>query len=450
MGNAVSNQVEINNFEKVDIEKVISTDSNNDIPLPVLEEGLKGNLDKKQELSEFDFNPRFLKACQDGNLPEVENLISQGIDYKKYSNQAVILSASSNQLKIVKYLISLGADITDSHGDAIVFASDHGHLEMVKYLVSLGMNVKTQNNRPLIYASGGGHLEMVKYLIEQGADINAQDGLALIAASNRGHFDTVKYLIDQGANIKAQRYEPLRIAIVHAHLNIVKYLVEKGSKVSNGFLNLASNENIMKYLISTGIKIPRERSEILNRVIAEIISEKITHEKIETKTRGLLPLVNGYFSPVEPLVYGNSIQIENTVKVPIILNKCVIHKEFYAIPFTIDLFDDFKVEMLPGDTLFSAELYIGQEPKFLVKRIGLNTTYGKCEKHAFFDKPVNNLYKNMRLWIKINLENGRDSIEIFRKLMIYGYICPENIRKTLDSTLPENIQEILMIKPAEL
>ena len=464
MGNSVS-EPEVNNFSKVNIDQVMGIDNpifaleEKSGPFPIekksfmdsIENSIKENPLKEGELTEFDYNPRFLKACKDGDLSEVEKLVSQGIDYKKYYNQAAMIEASSGQLKIVKYLISLGSDITDMYGDAIVLASAHGHLEMVKYLVSLGMNIKAQNDRPIIYASANGHLDVVKYLIEQGAHVNAQDGSALIMASSRGYLDVVKYLLTHDANINIQHYEPLRIAILHDQLEMVKYLIEKGSKMDNSFLNVVSNVETIKYLISIGTEIPNTRGKILNEAITEIISEKLMHEKIETNNKGLLPLIGGTFSPVEPLVYCNTIKLENIVRIPIILKESPIHHGFYAIPNTIDLFDDFKIEMLPGDTLLSAELYIGQEPKFLLKRIGLNTTYGKCKKHSFFDRPVNNLYSRVGLWIKIKLENDRD-FSRFRKLMIYGYICPENIRRPLilNSTFPKNIQEILEIKPAEL
>ena len=92
----------------------------------------------------------FLKACEDGNLTKVEELI-----------ESVKENAS-------------GRD--DMFGSALRHAAKQGHVDVVKVLIRNGANVNAVDKdiwKALHYAASRGHIDVAKVLIQNGADVNA-------------------------------------------------------------------------------------------------------------------------------------------------------------------------------------------------------------------------------------------------------------------------------------
>ena len=109
---------------------------------------------------------QLLRACLNGNLNKVKDLLNQGANIHYYDDDPLHIASKHGHLDIVKYLITQGANIHASDDYALSLASTNGHLEIVKYLISKGANIHADNDYILCLASHYGHLDIMKYLIQ--------------------------------------------------------------------------------------------------------------------------------------------------------------------------------------------------------------------------------------------------------------------------------------------
>ena len=216
-------------------------------------------------------NKQLLKACEDGSLQQVQDLLEAGADTR--SSRAQVINAATNQgwmplhraaysghIMIVRFLVEKhNADVnaTDHFGQtALYWAATKGHIGIVRFLVEehkVAINVATtQGWTPLHDAARNGHEAVVKFLVEQRADtgsrfyysslagqasraqiINAADNdghTALYWSAHNGHLNVAKLLVEQGADINAkdQRgHSALQIAARNGHMEVVKFLLEQ-------------------------------------------------------------------------------------------------------------------------------------------------------------------------------------------------------------------------------
>ena len=106
----------------------------------------------------------------------------------------------------------------------MIKACREGDLNTVKELVEQGVNIHAHEDDPVLSAVYYGHLDVVKYLVEQGVDIHSENDCALLWAAKGLHLDVVKYLVEQGANVHAADVYVLRWASDYGHVSTFIYL----------------------------------------------------------------------------------------------------------------------------------------------------------------------------------------------------------------------------------
>ena len=121
-------------------------------------------------------------------------------------------------------------------------ACREGDLERVRQLIQDGQDVNRDDNRygdtPLMLAAFNGHDQMVHELIRAGADVNGKNNykqIALHFASWEGHSSVVKTLTEAGASLNEQNEwerTPLMDAACKGHANVVVELIRAGADVS--------------------------------------------------------------------------------------------------------------------------------------------------------------------------------------------------------------------------
>ena len=164
-----------------------------DVYLPIDAAFEDGNLDELRRL--LTANPKYLrdvhegndwwkwKAAIDGRLPELQALVSLGLDV----NESRDIPDPDNPFCIFE--------------GPILHASTEGHADVVRWLLEKGAKINyTVNGKvrclPLLRAACRGHLEIVKLLVEHGADLNFDFNghTPLSQAEGYGHPEVAAYL----------------------------------------------------------------------------------------------------------------------------------------------------------------------------------------------------------------------------------------------------------------
>ena len=130
-------------------------------------------------------------------------------------------------------------DSMEPKDKALYKAAFDGNLAEVQLLVSKGAAVNSadiEKRTPLIMAAYGGHTAVVEFLYDQGADINHRDGegmTALMHASKRSFNQTAAFLLSNGAEVNVQsrkrRVTALMIAAVADNVGLMSLLLEHGA-----------------------------------------------------------------------------------------------------------------------------------------------------------------------------------------------------------------------------
>jgi TPR repeat protein len=143
--------------------------------------GIKKNKNKAYEWYEkaAEHNKKdkirlLMRACDDGFLPTLERLISQGVNINakdEFGKTALHTACREGHLRIVKYLMGKGfknVNAKDKLGlTPLHYASYHGHLNVVKYLVEdckADVNANGTDGTPIDWARYGKQFEVEKYL----------------------------------------------------------------------------------------------------------------------------------------------------------------------------------------------------------------------------------------------------------------------------------------------
>ena len=196
-----------------------------------------------------------LKAAQEGNLPAVKRLLSQG--------------ASINAAE---------PSLSHKGWTALHFATFHGHRAVAEFLISKGADrmSKTRAGLSVMYtACVGGLLELCKELVTKTgvtSEENMADWTPLHGAAAGGHLEIVRFLIEKGADVNAvdnAKSAPLHWVAFHGAgeraLAVAKLLLEKGARV-NAFDMLnktpldhaAGKEPLSKLLREAGAKFGKD------------------------------------------------------------------------------------------------------------------------------------------------------------------------------------------------
>ena len=189
---------------------------------------------------------------------------------EEHSEDLLVWSVYSNNLKYVKWLIEHGDDVNGNNedGTAFILACQRGHLEIVKYLIVKGVNIFVDNEQPLKTSCVYGRDKVVKVLIKNGSKPQNQP-MSLYYASSNGYTEgdkesytnTVKLLIDTGIDVNM--YNVLIIACNFKATSIIELLMDAGINVENqiaALKHVCSVENYKNYkiaelLLKKGVKI---------------------------------------------------------------------------------------------------------------------------------------------------------------------------------------------------
>ena len=189
------------------------------------------------------------KACEEGNLERVRQLIQDGQDVNttggdRFVATPLIFAADRGHVQVVGELIRAGARVNAKDNrkqTALYWASWSGHSSVVTTLIEAGANLNEQDvdgMTPLIRAAVIGHVQVVGELIRAGARVNAKDNrkqTALHWASWSGHSSVVTTLIEAGANLNEQDeagMTPLMEAANRGHVQVVGELIRAGARVN--------------------------------------------------------------------------------------------------------------------------------------------------------------------------------------------------------------------------
>ena len=105
------------------------------------------------KLSKTELETLFFKACEDGNVDEVLDMIKDvDVNEKKGMERKIALHVcvEHNQVDVVNVLLQNGADVNAKvylHRDTgLHIAAQKGYLDMTKVLIRNGIDVNAHNN----------------------------------------------------------------------------------------------------------------------------------------------------------------------------------------------------------------------------------------------------------------------------------------------------------------
>ncbi len=241
------------------------------------------------QIREIDKN--LLKAVEEKNIQETENLINKGanVNIKDYNSgdTPLHIAVRKGAIEIVKILLKKGANINakDNEGYAPIHSAVlWKNKDMILLLIKYKCNINARgefNYTPLHFIAKRDNIELATLLIENGANVNDKEGeygfspLRLSLDDNIysiQSYEMAKYFIENGADInsKDNRGETLlHSAIISGNLKTINFLIKNGAdlnlKVSEGTHKYAGNspvqiaikekrQDIVKLLIKNGAK----------------------------------------------------------------------------------------------------------------------------------------------------------------------------------------------------
>lgn len=229
-----------------------------------------------------DYDPRaepLVKACAEGNLKKVRQLVETGIPVnaigsKHWGYYPLHAAAENGRDDIVKYLIRAGAKLEVRTAmefqrelmTPLLLAGEKNHFDTVKILVEKGADVNAHsdyNNTPLGWATQRRNREMFDYLFAHGARAEVRHFNLAVGTGDKG---LVQWFLDQGFKLDAEEFEMgqshLSKAIARKNFDMVKFLVEHGANVNRAWNDFAepplvqatavAEWEIAKYLIEHG------------------------------------------------------------------------------------------------------------------------------------------------------------------------------------------------------
>ena len=155
----------------------------------------------------------FHKACVDGKVDVVRDLIKAGVDVNEANDDGktpLYTAVSQYRVDVVRALIDAGADVNKVHD---------------------GWGGVTH----LYYAANTGKEELVRVLIDAGADVNKADNdgeTPLFAAVRHGSMTSVRALIDANKRLDKGRNDgetPLHVAALYGHDDVIDALIAAGA-----------------------------------------------------------------------------------------------------------------------------------------------------------------------------------------------------------------------------
>ncbi len=166
-----------------------------------------------------DQQEAFIKAVDDGDVPQVIRLCGNGFDLSVPINRNLI-SRSSNDDFLMVY-----------DRNFLNFAIAKGQEPIVEALLDQGVD----KNQVLVLAAFHNKRKLVHFLIAKGTDVNARTNapgeLALHAAASGGNTDLCLLLLEEDANLystDSKGYTALHVAAKNNHSPVVTFLLAEG------------------------------------------------------------------------------------------------------------------------------------------------------------------------------------------------------------------------------
>ncbi|MEM1092553.1 MAG: ankyrin repeat domain-containing protein [Pseudomonadota bacterium] len=193
---------------------------------------------------------RLIEAVQWGDVPTVQQLLTDGADPNSTLRQRTALSwaVQGDSAELVQQLLKAGANpnLTDLQGNnALSWAAQLGKVALIAPLVAAGASVNEQNsagNTPVLIAVSDDNLELLSALVEAGADMNAAniDGATPALMAVQGYASdaaaTLTLLAKGGADLDLGNrfYTPLTFAAEQDNEPAVAALLDAGADPNAG------------------------------------------------------------------------------------------------------------------------------------------------------------------------------------------------------------------------
>ncbi len=172
-------------------------------------------------------DPKLKNAIENGNLAQVEHLISQGVKINATGGSGktpLHYAVSKKHASVVKYLLSKGAN---SNAQTIR-----------TYTIQLGLTSRAKST-PLHFAVMLGCKDIVGLLVAANADVDKTDSKGwtpLHWAAKYKYFEIMVLLLSKGANVNARTKNgktPLHKAARFGHLEGAKLLIKYGALIDS-------------------------------------------------------------------------------------------------------------------------------------------------------------------------------------------------------------------------
>jgi ankyrin repeat protein len=203
--------------------------------------------DIKKADTNLQISEELIKACEDGDLGKVQQLITDGADINsknKLGETLLELACKNSRTSVADFLLTKGVkpDIIGYNGFSVLHRAcgEEGYLHIVELLLSKGATVDIKNDEgttPLHTAAAINNEAVLKYLIDHGADVNSADDngyTPLHMACGNGFEASVNLLINRGANINMKDIDgltPLQMALDKGFMNVADILVSAGAGI---------------------------------------------------------------------------------------------------------------------------------------------------------------------------------------------------------------------------
>lgn len=191
---------------------------------------------------------KLIEAVMDGNLTQVQQLITNGVDVNAIAacnRTALSLAIQGGQIPIIQALLNAGADpnLPDETDDGLAASSPlmqaastffaTNRRDMVRLLIQRGANLNQQDaegRTALMAALGHSNMDVIETLIEAGVDLDIQDneGNTVLMMVELDKSTKLANLLKQaGASQKGLKEVELLQSIEHNDINRVKVLLQE-------------------------------------------------------------------------------------------------------------------------------------------------------------------------------------------------------------------------------